>query len=84
MSDGTPHTSPLELAAQVWGRRKWLAILTFLPLATMVGCGVLFLPHLYQSTAIVLVDRQQVPEDMVRPTVTSALETKPSARAATS
>ena len=70
------QTSPLELLAQVWGRRKWLALLTFLPLATIVVCVVVFLPHLYQSTAIVLVERQQVPEDFVRSTVTSAVETR--------
>jgi polysaccharide chain length determinant protein (PEP-CTERM system associated) len=76
-ADGaTRQTSPLALGAQVWGRRKWLALLTFLPLATVVVCVVAFLPHLYQSTAIVLVDRQQVPEDLVRSTVTSALETR--------
>jgi protein tyrosine kinase modulator len=70
------NTSSLELAAHVWGRRKWLALLTFLPLATVVVCVVAFLPHLYQSTAVVLVERQQVPEDFVRSTVTSALETR--------
>jgi len=31
------------------------------------------LPSLYRSTATVLVERQQVPEAFVRPTVTSAL-----------
>jgi polysaccharide chain length determinant protein (PEP-CTERM system associated) len=77
MGDGSVRsTSPLELLTGVWSRRKWLALLTFLPLATVVVCVVTFLPHLYQSTAIVLVDRQQVPEDFVRPTVTSALETR--------
>ena len=70
------QTSPLELAVQVWGRRKWLALLTFLPLATVVVCMVVFLPHLYQSMAVVLVERQQVPEELVRSTVTSAIETR--------
>ena len=76
MDSTTRHTSPLELAAHVWGRRKWIALLTFLPLATAVVCVVAFLPHLYQSTAVVLVERQQVPEEFVRSTVTSALETR--------
>src|SRR2546429_5280880 len=35
-----------------------------------------YLPNTYQSTATVLVDRQQVPENFVQPTVTSALETR--------
>ena len=34
------------------------------------------MPNVYKSTALVLVDRQQVPEEFVRPTVTSALETR--------
>ena len=34
------------------------------------------LPNMYRSTALVLVERQQVPETLVRPTVTSELETR--------
>jgi polysaccharide chain length determinant protein (PEP-CTERM system associated) len=60
----------------VWGRRKWLAIVVFtVPLAAAVSL-IMFLPNVYRSGATVLVDRQQVPESMVRPTVTSALETR--------
>lgn len=67
---------PHERLREVWARRKWLAVLTFLPVAAGTVSLVAFLPRLYQSTAIVLVDRQQVPEDLVRPTVTSGLETR--------
>src|SRR2546429_6397463 len=35
-----------------------------------------YLPNTYRSTATVLLDRQQVPETFVQPTVTSALETR--------
>ena len=60
----------------VWNRRKWLAIPVFLfPLTAAVSL-VMFMPNVYKSTALVLVDRQQVPEEFVRPTVTSALETR--------
>src|SRR6266446_9116817 len=66
----------VELATAVWCRRKWLAILTFAaPFSVAVG-GVTSLPNIYQATATVLVDRQQVPETFVQPTVTSALETR--------
>src|SRR5213593_4167784 len=66
----------VELATAVWSRRKWLAILTFAaPLSVTVGL-ITALPNLYQATATVLVDRQQVPEAFVQPTVTSALETR--------
>jgi polysaccharide chain length determinant protein (PEP-CTERM system associated) len=37
---------------------------------------IMFIPNMYQSTATVLVERQQVPEALVRPTVTSELETR--------
>src|SRR6266550_8299477 len=66
----------VELALAVWSRRKWLAILTFAaPFAVVMSLGMA-LPDIYQATATVLVDRQQVPESFVRPTVTSALETR--------
>jgi polysaccharide chain length determinant protein (PEP-CTERM system associated) len=68
--------SELERIRGAWNRRKWLAILVLLvPLAA--GSSVIFsLPSLYRSTATVLVERQRVPEEFVRPTVTSELETR--------
>jgi len=60
----------------VWNRRKWLAILVFLiPLAGAVSL-VMALPDVYRSTATVLVERQQVPEDLVKTTVSSEVETR--------
>jgi succinoglycan biosynthesis transport protein ExoP len=68
--------SPVELAKEVWSRRKWLALGVFAgPLVASLSL-ILFLPSVYRSTVTVLVDRQQVPEAFVRPTVTSALETR--------
>src|SRR2546425_11349700 len=66
----------VELAMAVWSRRKWLAILTFAAPFSVAASLVIALPDTYQSTATVLVDRQQVPETFVQPTVTSALETR--------
>ena len=66
----------LELAGAVWRRRKWLATLVFLVPLTAATSVIAFVPNLYQSTATVLVDRQQVPEAFVRSTVTSELETR--------
>src|SRR5437899_6132376 len=66
----------VELALAVWSRRKWLAILTLTaPFAVAMSLGMA-LPNIYHATATVLVDRQQVPESFVQPTVTSALETR--------
>jgi protein tyrosine kinase modulator len=76
MVGDTPKESGLGMLLTIWGRRKWLAILTFAAPACAAISGILFLPNVYRSTATVLVDRQQVPEAFVRPTVTSALETR--------
>jgi protein tyrosine kinase modulator len=68
--------SAMEMVASVWGRRKWLAILVFaLPFVAAMSL-IMFMPNIYRSTATVLIERQQVPESMVKPTVTSALETR--------
>src|SRR5213593_1911461 len=77
MPDATPRKGAgVELATAVWSRRKWLAILTFAAPFSVAVSLVMSLPNLYQATATVLVDRQQVPETFVQPTVTSALETR--------
>ena len=64
----------VERLLAAWGRRKWLAVLVFaVPFVAAVSL-IYSLPAFYRSTAVVLVDRQQVPEAFVRPTVTSELE----------
>ncbi len=76
MPDEARKGSALDLAWAVWSRRKWLAILVFAaPFSASVGT-VTSLPNVYQSTATVLVQSQQVPVEFVRPTVTGALETR--------
>ncbi|MGH7264499.1 MAG: hypothetical protein ACREMB_06530, partial [Candidatus Rokuibacteriota bacterium] len=76
MGDQSQRVRPIELLYGIWKRRKWLAIIGFvLPFAAVVGL-VPFLPDLYRASAVIVVDRQQVPEDFVRSTVTSGLETR--------
>ena len=66
----------VERLRAAWSRRKWLAVLVFaLPLVAAVT-AIFALPDLYRSTALVLVERQQVPEAFVASTVTSELETR--------
>jgi polysaccharide chain length determinant protein (PEP-CTERM system associated) len=66
--------SALDRLRQAWSRRKWLGILVvLLPLTAGVSV-IMALPDLYQSTALVMIERQQVPEAFVRPTITSQLE----------
>jgi polysaccharide chain length determinant protein (PEP-CTERM system associated) len=74
--ESTPRGSGLARIETVWRRRKWLGILVFILPLTAAVAMILGLPDLYESTALVLVDRQQVPEAFVRPTVTSELETR--------
>jgi protein tyrosine kinase modulator len=64
----------LERISAAWKRRKWLGIIVCILPLTATLTAIIALPDLYQSTALVLVERQQVPEAFVRPTVTSQLE----------
>ena len=66
----------VERLRAAWGRRKWLAVLAFVVPFVPAITLTFSLPAFYRSTALVLVDRQQVPEAFVRPTVTSELETR--------
>jgi len=73
-AEAVPRGAGLDRVRALWSRRKWLGLIAFsLPLAAAVS-AIMALPDLYQSTALVLVERQQVPESFVRPTVTSELE----------
>lgn len=51
-----------------WGAGAFLIV--FVPVAGVVHS----LPDVYQSTAVVIVEPQQIPADLVRPTVTDPLE----------
>ena len=66
----------LDLALDAWSRRKWLALLVFAAVAGGAATVALSLPNLYRAAATVLVERQQVSEAFVRPSVTAELETR--------
>ncbi|MCI0408261.1 MAG: hypothetical protein L0191_06820, partial [Acidobacteria bacterium] len=57
-------------------RRKWLALIAFSSLVTAGLSVVTFLPDIFVSSATVLIEHQQIPEELVRSTVTSTLETR--------
>src|SRR2546422_10797808 len=64
------------LMLEVWGRRKWLAVVVVaLVFAGTAGIAK-FLPDIYRSTATVLVERHQVAETFVRSSVTGELDTR--------
>jgi polysaccharide chain length determinant protein (PEP-CTERM system associated) len=64
----------LESARGMLSRRRWLAGLVFAGALVTVLSVVMFLPDVYRSSATVLIDRQQIPDELVRSTVTSDLE----------
>ena len=59
-----------EWTLGVWRRRKWLGAFVLALVGTATICIVTFLPDVYQSTATVLIDRPQVADVFVRPSVT--------------
>jgi succinoglycan biosynthesis transport protein ExoP len=67
-----PAGSGFDLAWEVWSRRKWLAILVFTGVLAPVVTIAKLVPDIYQSTATVLVEPQQVSEAVVRPSETYA------------
>jgi len=66
----------LDLVRDAWSRRKWLAIAVFLLAFAVIATIVRSLPNLYRSTATVLIERHQVSEAFVRPSITGELETR--------
>lgn len=73
-AEGTPRGGGVDRVWALWNRRKWLGIIVFLLPLTAATAVIMALPDLYQSTALVMIERQQVPEAFVRSTVTSELE----------
>lgn len=53
-------------------RRRWRTFLgTLLLVLAAVTTLAMLLPAIYKSTATVLIEQQEIPQDMVRPTITS-------------
>jgi polysaccharide chain length determinant protein (PEP-CTERM system associated) len=68
--------SPVDLVLGICKRRWWLALVVFAAPFTAVLGLVTFAPDVYEATAKVVVERQQVPEAFVKTTVTSELESR--------
>ena len=73
-AESTPRGGGLDRVWALWDRRKWLGVIVFLLPLTAATVMIMALPDLYESTALVVIERQQVPEAFVRSTVTSELE----------
>jgi polysaccharide chain length determinant protein (PEP-CTERM system associated) len=66
----------VDLALEIWSRRKWLALAVFVAVVGGIGSMAVSLPNLYRAKATVLVGHEQVSEAFVRPSVTAELETR--------
>ena len=75
-NDPDEPDSGVDVVLDVWRRRKHLLLGTFAAvLAGAIGVAAA-LPDLYRATAKVIVDRQEVSEAFVQPSVTTELETR--------
>ena len=74
MEDEVRSQSLLELVRAVWTRRKWIAVLAFVAPLAIVLSALAFMPKLYEAKATVLVERQQMPESLVKATVSNEIE----------
>jgi polysaccharide chain length determinant protein (PEP-CTERM system associated) len=79
VEDEVRSQSMLDLAHAVWARRKWIAVLAFVGPLAAVFSVLTFVPRLYEAKATILVDRQQMPESLVKATVSNELDMRLSA-----
>jgi polysaccharide chain length determinant protein (PEP-CTERM system associated) len=75
-SDRSEPSVSLDRVLEPLGRRKWLALLVFAAVFGAAASVALSLPDIYRATATVLVERQQVSEVFVTPSVSAELETR--------
>jgi polysaccharide chain length determinant protein (PEP-CTERM system associated) len=76
MDGGSDLDRGPDFFLDVWRRRKWLAFAVFAAVSAGALSVALSLPSLYRATARVIVDRQEVSEAFVQPSVTAELETR--------
>src|SRR5512139_4259594 len=57
----------------VW-RRTWYILIPLVVIFAGAACYAYFCPKEYRATTLILVTPQKVPEEFVRPTVTSKIE----------
>jgi len=60
--------------SEIFQRRIWFFIIPFVVILAGTGIYALMVPKEYRASTLILVTPQKVPEDFVRPTVTSRIE----------
>ena len=74
--DDTAKGPGLAGLLEIARRRRVLAVLPFLFVLTAAASLALFLPSLWTSKALILVNRQEIPERYVTPTVQADIEAR--------
>jgi polysaccharide chain length determinant protein (PEP-CTERM system associated) len=66
----------LQRIIEIGWRRKWVIIVPFVSIFTLVTLWAFHQPNLFRSSSSIFIEPQGVPSDYVRPTVTSNLENR--------
>lgn len=74
MSDDSNSQTLIETAFQVWRRRKWLIIISFVSVVLMAVGLIMALPDLYRSSSTLIVGQDDVAESLVEHNVSTELE----------
>lgn len=74
MADQTQKRSMIDSALQLWRRRKWLLIVSFLSVFSVIAGLVIALPFLYQSSTTILFGQDVISESLVKTTAPNELE----------
>ena len=73
---GQEESAPRSSPADVLKRRGWGGVVAFLLVLVPLASLVYFLPDVYRSSTTILIERQQIPDNLVKSTITGALETR--------
>lgn len=67
------NLTSVELGRAIWRRRVWFLVPVFLALAVAAAL-IYWLPPTYQASTLVMVERQKVPSDYVKATITASMD----------
>lgn len=74
MQEELPNNSLLEPLLDIWRRRRWILIATFISVFTVAAGLILALPALYQSSATILAGQEDVSQSYIKSSVTGSIE----------
>ena len=69
--ESTDSEKSLRDWINVFKRRKWSLVITAVSLIVIAALIALLLPAKYRSTATILIEQQEIPQDFVRSTITT-------------